>query len=113
MAARHAHDREPLASNPPDAKREHDGNTTRTDARLREQMTTSRGPCDCGVDQHVCRSTPTAADEPRSTHNPKAVGSNPTPAPTKALVDRKIRQGFLASGPECLTVSLTGLADRC
>ncbi len=32
-----------------------------------------------------------------SAHNPKVEGSNPAPATTKALVDRTIRQGFVAS----------------
>jgi serine/threonine protein kinase len=44
----------------------------------------------------------------RRAHNPKVAGSNPAPATTKALVDRKIRQGFLASPPVYLTVYLTG-----
>ncbi len=40
----------------------------------------------------------------RRAHNPKVAGSNPAPATTKALVDRKIRQGFLASRLVALTV---------
>ena len=39
----------------------------------------------------------TARHHPDSAHNPKVAGSNPAPATTKALVDRKIRQGFFAS----------------
>ena len=43
-------------------------------------------------------SQPVTARHPLdSAHNPKVAGSNPAPATTKALVDRKIDQGFLAS----------------
>jgi hypothetical protein len=39
-------------------------------------------------------------------HDPKVAGSNPSPAPpAKALVDRKVRQGFLRSG--------AGIGGRC
>ena len=43
----------------------------------------------------------------RRAHNPKVAGSNPAPATTKALVDRKIDQGFLASASNLLTILLT------
>ncbi len=59
-------------------------------------------------DQDEHRLAPTTTHGRRCTHNPKVAGSNPAPATTKALVDRKIRQGFLASAPGYLTVYLTG-----
>jgi hypothetical protein len=36
-----------------------------------------------------------AATDQEWAHNPKVAGSNPAPATTKALVDRKICQGFV------------------
>ena len=50
-----------------------------------------------GSDQHQRRQPPMRPDLTRSAHNPKVVGSNPTPATTEALVDRKIGRGFYRS----------------
>ena len=80
MAAHNADDLGPLVPSTLGAKREHDGNTTRTDARLREQTMPLRGPRDCDVYQDEREPAPIVEHEPRSTHNPKVAGSNPAPA---------------------------------
>jgi hypothetical protein len=80
VAAHNADDLGPPVPSTLGAKREHDENTTRTDACLREQTSTSREPADWAVYQDGREPAPTVEHEPPSTHNPKVAGSNPAPA---------------------------------
>ena len=68
--------------------------TTPTDARPPTQTRPPTERHNLRSVQDQRRQAPTGADGVLCTHNPKVAGSNPAPATTEALVDRKIGQGF-------------------